>query len=124
MRLVLTLGLDTMSVHVNGTYSGNASNIQIKLVNNEGNLTSVFEGNISGGLIQNLYLQPTKSGRYTLSVELYNNEGYLEDHYIEQNLFIDLRLPDLSVKEPSILINDNEGRKHEVDNLQNNDILL
>ena len=112
------------SVHVNGTYSGNASNIQIRLVNNEGKLTSFFEGNLSGGLIQNLYLQPTKSGKYTLSVELYNNEGYLEDHYIEENLFIDLRLPDLSVKKPSILINDNEGINHEADNLQNNDIFV
>ena len=39
-------------------------------------------------------------------------------------MFVDLRLPDLSVNKPNILIKDNEGNNHEVYNLQNNDIFV
>ena len=65
-----------------------------------------YEGNISDGTIQNIYLQPTKSGNYSLEVGIYSESGFLEDHYLNQNLFINLQLPDLSVEKPLILVKD------------------
>ena len=93
------------SVLINGTYSGNASLIKINLINSDGTVTNYFEGNISNGIIPNILLQPTKSGNYSMEASLYGNNGFLEDHYTNDDLFINLQLPDLSVEQPSIYIN-------------------
>ncbi len=93
------------SVSINGTYSGNASIIKINLINSAGFVTNHFEGNISNGIISNVLLQPTKSGNYSLEIGLYGNNGFLEDHYVDNTLFINLQLPDLSVEQPLIYVN-------------------
>ena len=54
------------SVQINGTYTGTASSIKLRLINSNGDIVNRYEGNISDGTIQNIYLQPTKSGNYSL----------------------------------------------------------
>ena len=93
------------SVLINGTYSGNASLIKINLINSEGTITNHFEGNIDNGIISNILLQPTKSGNYSLEASLYGKNGFLEDHYINDDLFVNLQLPDLNVELPVIYVN-------------------
>ena len=108
------------SVLINGTYSGNASLIKINLINSDGTVTNYFEGNISSGIIPNILLQPTKSGNYSLEASLYGNNSFLEDHYINDDLFINLQLPDLNVEQPSIYINMN-NRNLQVQHLEAGD---
>ena len=108
------------SVAINGTYSGNASLIKINLINSEGFTTNYFEGNIDNGIISNILLQPTKSGNYSLEIGLYGNNGFLEDHYINDQLFINLQLPDLSVEQPLIYV-DMENNYLQIQNLEDGD---
>ena len=108
------------SVLINGTYSGNASLIKINLINSDGTVTNYFEGNISSGIIPNILLQPTKSGNYSLEASLYGNNSLLEDHYINEDLFVNLQLPDLNVEQPSIYINMN-NRNLQVQHLEAGD---
>ncbi len=109
------------SVQINGTYTGTASSIKLRLINSNGDIVNRYEGNISDGTIQNIYLQPTKSGNYSLEVGIYSESGFLEDHYLNQNLFINLQLPDLSVEKPLILVKDQNGHYNEVKHVQTND---
>ena len=105
------------SVLINGTYSGNASLIKINLVNSDGTVTNHFEGNIDDGIISNILLQPTKSGNYSLEASLYGKNGFLQDHYINDNLFINLQLPDLNVELPVIYVN-MDNRSLQVEHLE------
>ena len=109
------------SVRINGNYSGNASEIKIRLINSENIITNTYDGEVNNGSIDNILLQPTKSGNYSLEIGIYNNEGFLEDHHINENLFINLQLPDLAVKSPKIIVTMEDGTNHEVRNVQEND---
>ena len=112
------------SVLVSGSYEGNASEVRIRLLNSEGNVTNIYNGNISLGDIPEIYLQPTKSGNYSLEIGIYGDDGFLEDHYINGNLFVDLHLPDLAVSTPEIMIEGDDGGLYQVQNIQTDDSLL
>ena len=112
------------SVLVSGSYEGNASEVRIRLLNSEGNVTNIYNGNISLGDIPGIYLQPTKSGNYLLEIGIYGDDGFLEDHYINENLFVDLHLPDLAVSTPEIMIEGDDGGLYQVQNIQTDDNLL
>ena len=112
------------SVLVSGSYEGNASEVRIRLLNSEGNVTNIYNGNISLGDIPGIYLQPTKSGNYLLEIGIYGDDGFLEDHYINENLFVDLHLPDLAVSTPEIMIEGDDGGLYQVQNIQTDDSLL
>jgi dUTPase len=109
------------SVMINGSYSGNASNIKIRLINSESTVTNKYNGEISNGVIDNITLQPTKSGNYSLEIGIYNSDKFLEDHYINENIFINLQLPDLAVMSPKILVTMENGTTYEVQNVQEGD---
>ena len=109
------------SVLVSGSYEGNASEVKIRLLNSEGNVTNIYNGNISLGDILGIYLQPTKSGNYSLEIGIYGDDGFLEDHHINENLFVDLHLPDLAVTAPEIMIEDDDGGLYQVQNVQTDD---
>ena len=109
------------SVLINGTYSGNADVIKIRLINSDKIVVNTYEGSIADGNIPDIYLQPTKSGNYSLEIGIYGNDGFLEDHYINENLFINLQLPDLYVEKPVIHISADDGRMYEVQHIQTND---
>lgn len=110
------------SVLISGNYSGSASEIKIRLVNSDGEVTNTYDGIINNSIISNIFLQPTKSGNYSLEIGLYGDSGFLEDHYINENLFINLQLPDLAVNKPRIMIEDEKGDSHQVENIQNGDV--
>ena len=112
------------SVLISGSYEGNASEVRIRLLNSEGNVTNIYNGNISLGDIPGIYLQPTKSGNYLLEIGIYGDDGFLEDHYINENLFVDLHLPDLAVSTPEIMIEGDDGGLYQVQNIQTDDSLL
>ena len=109
------------SVLVSGSYEGNASEVRIRLLNSEGNVTNIYNGNISLGDILGIYLQPTKSGNYSLEIGIYGDDGFLEDHHINENLFVDLHLPDLAVTAPEIRIEGDDGGLYQVQNVQTGD---
>jgi len=109
------------SVLVSGSYEGNASEVKIRLLNSEGNVTNIYNGNISLGDILGIYLQPTKSGNYSLEIGIYGDDGFLEDHHINENLFVDLHLPDLAVTAPEIRIEGDDGGLYQVQNVQTDD---
>ena len=109
------------SVLVSGSYEGNASEVKIRLLNSEGNVTNIYNGNISLGDILGIYLQPTKSGNYSLEIGIYGDDGFLEDHHINENLFVDLHLPDLAVTAPEIRIEGDDGGLYQVQNVQTGD---
>ena len=112
------------SVLVSGSYDGNASEVRIRLLNSEGNITNTYNGNISLGDIPGIYLQPTKSGNYSLEIGIYGDDGFLHDHYINENLFVDLHLPDLAVTAPEIMIGGDDGGLYQVQNIQTDDSFL
>jgi len=112
------------SVLVSGSYEGNASEVKIRLLNSEGNVTNIYNGNISLGDIPGIYLQPTKSGNYSLEIGIYGDDGFLEDHYINENLFVDLHLPDLAVGTPKIMIEGDDGGLYQAQNIQTDDSFL
>ena len=112
------------SVLVSGSYDGNASEVRIRLLNSEGNVTNTYNGNISLGDIPGIYLQPTKSGNYSLEIGIYGDDGFLHDHYINENLFVDLHLPDLAVTAPEIMIGGDDGGLYRVQNIQTDDSFL
>jgi len=111
------------SVLVSGSYEGNASEVRIRLLNSEGTVTNLYNGDISLGDIPGIYLQPTKSGNYSLEIGIYGDDGFLEDHYINENLFVDLHLPDLAVGTPEIMIEGDDGM-YQVQNIQTDDGFL
>ena len=106
------------SVLINGNYQGNANKIKIRLINSEKIVTNAYEGNIDNENIDDIFLQPTKSGNYSLEVGLYSADGFLEDHYINENLFINLQLPDLAVEKPIVIIKDENGNSQATENVQ------
>ena len=106
------------SVLINGNYQGNANKIKIRLINSEKIVTNAYEGNIDNENIDDIFLQPTKSGNYSLEVGLYGADGFLEDHYINENLFINLQLPDLAVEKPIVIIEDENGNSQATENVQ------
>nr|AIE93954.1 peptidase C11 clostripain [uncultured marine group II/III euryarchaeote AD1000_41_D11] len=110
------------SVLINGNYNGNASEIKIRLVNSDGKVMNTYDGQVNNGIISNIFLQPTKSGNYSLEIGLYGDSGFLEDHYINENLFINLQLPDLVANSPRIMIEDEKGDSYQVENIQNGDV--
>jgi len=112
------------SVLVSGSYDGNASEVRIRLLNSEGNVTNTYNGNISLGDILGIYLQPTKSGNYSLEIGIYGDDGFLHDHHINENLFVDLHLPDLAVTAPEIMIEGDNGGLYQVQNIQTDDSFL
>ena len=112
------------SVLVSGSYDGNASEVRIRILNSEGNVTNTYNGDISLGDIPGIYLQPTKSGNYSLEIGIYGDDGFLHDHYINENLFVDLHLPDLAVGTPEIMIESNDGGLYQVQNIQTDDSFL
>ncbi|MED6305860.1 MAG: clostripain-related cysteine peptidase [Candidatus Thermoplasmatota archaeon] len=112
------------SVLVSGSYEGNATEVRIRLLNSGGNVTNSYNGSISLGNIPGVYLQPTKSGNYSLEMGIYGGDGFLEDHYIKENLFVDLHLPDLEVNTPKIIIENGESGLNEVLNLEKGDSFL
>ena len=112
------------SVLVSGSYDGSASEVRIRLLNPGGNVTNSYNGSISLGTIPGIYLQPTKSGNYSLEIGIYADNGFLQDHYIKENLFVDLHLPDLAVGTPEIMIEEENGGLYEVRNIQINDTIL
>ena len=104
------------SVLINGTYSGIVESAKIRLLNSEGFVVDKLNAEVSGGEITEIYLQPDKSGNYSLEIGIYEPEGYLIDHLVEKNLFINLQLPDLFAEKPRVLIKD--GGYHEVEHIQ------
>ena len=91
------------SVAINGTYIGNPSILKLRMIDPYGQTIEKLEQNISGGAFSNLFTQPKKSGNYAIEITLYDDEGYLQDYYYQEELFVDLNLPDLHLEKPILL---------------------
>jgi len=58
--------------------------------------------NTSGGALPAIALQPSITGYYRLTALLYDDDDYLQAHFVAEDLWIDLRLPDLAVAVPAL----------------------
>ncbi len=101
--IVNSVSLDTGTGHndsvlVNGTFTGNSSILQLRMINSQGEIVETIVKNLENNSFDNLLLQPTKSGNYSIELTLYGNDGYLQDYYYKDNLFVDLNLPDLNLE--------------------------
>ena len=68
-----------------------------------------------------MLIQPKKSGNYSIELTLYSSEGYLQDYYYDENLFVDLNLPDLNLDMPLLMSETSEGAFSHVKGVDVND---
>ena len=97
------------SVLVNGTFEGNATVLTLKMIDDKGNIIETIVKTLSSEIFDNLLIQPKKSGNYSIELTLYGNDGYLQDYYYKDNLFVDLNLPDLNLETPMLFSETSEG---------------
>ena len=97
------------SVLVNGTFKGNATVLTLKMIDDKGNIIETIVKTLSSEIFDNLLIQPKKSGNYSIELTLYGNDGYLQDYYYKDNLFVDLNLPDLNLETPMLFSETSEG---------------
>ncbi len=97
------------SVLVNGSFTGNASLLILRMVDAQGELIKTITENLEGKKFDNLLIQPKKSGNYSIELTLYSSDGYLQDYYYDENLFVDLNLPDLNLDMPLLMSETSEG---------------
>ncbi len=113
-EIVNSISVDTGTGHndsvlVNGTFTGDASLLRLKMVNSEGEVIETIVKNLENNSFDNLLIQPKKSGNYSIELTLYGNNGYLQDYYYKYNLFVDLNLPDLNLEMPMLFSETAEG---------------
>lgn len=97
------------SVLVNGTFKGNATVLTLKMIDDKGNIIETIVKALGSESFDNLLIQPKKSGNYSIELTLYGNDGYLQDYYYKDNLFVDLNLPDLNLETPMLFSETSEG---------------
>ena len=97
------------SVLVNGTFKGNATVLTLKMIDDKGNIIETIVKALGSESFDNLLIQPKKSGNYSIELTLYGNDGYLQDYYYKDNLFVDLNLPDLNLDTPMLFSETSEG---------------
>ena len=113
-EIVNSISIDTGTGHndsvlVNGTFTGNASIIRLKMINSQDQVIETIEENIENNSFDNLLIQPKKSGNYSIELTLYGDDGYLQDYYYKDNLFVDLNLPDLNLDIPMLFSETSDG---------------
>ncbi|HIL33772.1 MAG TPA: hypothetical protein EYG25_05800, partial [Candidatus Poseidoniales archaeon] len=89
---------DGANITLSGSYSDDAARLELFLQDTDGNILAHEEHMLGGGALPTVMLQPDRSGSYRLDVLLYDNDGWLQDHYIAEGLMVDLQLPDLVVE--------------------------
>ncbi|HJP44088.1 MAG: clostripain-related cysteine peptidase [Candidatus Poseidoniia archaeon] len=89
---------DGANITLSGSYSDDAVRLELFLQDADGNIVAHEEHMLGGGALPTVMLQPDRSGSYRLDVLLYDNDGWLQDHYIAEGLVVDLQLPDLVVE--------------------------
>ena len=109
------------SVLVNGTFDGEASILKFKMINSQGEVIETITKNLENNSFDNLLVQPKKSGNYSIELTLYNDDGYLQDYYYKENLFVDLNLPDLHLDMPELISETSEGVLSQVKSVDIND---
>ena len=109
------------SVLVNGSFTGNASLLILRMVDAQGELIKTITENLEGKKFDNLLIQPKKSGNYSIELTLYSSDGYLQDYYYDENLFVDLNLPDLNLDMPLLMSETSEGAFSNVKGVDVND---
>ena len=109
------------SVLVNGTFDGEASILKFKIINSQGEVIESIVQGLENNSFDNLLVQPKKSGNYSIELTLYNDEGYLQDYYYDENLFVDLNLPDLHLDMPELVSETSEGVLSNVKGVDIND---
>ena len=97
------------SVLVNGTLEGNASIMKFKVLNSKNEIIETVVEKLENNRFDNLLFQPKKSGNYSIELTLYSDDGYLQDYYYKENLFVDLNLPDLHLDTPELISETSEG---------------
>ena len=112
-EIINSVSIDTGTGHndsvlVNGTFTGNASILGLKMINSKGEVIETIVEHLENNSFDNLLIQPKKSGNYSIELTLYYN-GYLQDYYYKDNLFVDLNLPDLNLEVPMLFSETSEG---------------
>ena len=90
------------SVRVNGTLAGNATMLILKVIDSQGKIIETIKESLDNSSFNNLIFQPKKSGNYSIELTLYGDDGYLQDYYYKEDLFVDLNLPDLNLDIPRL----------------------
>ena len=113
-EIVNSVSIDTGTGHndsvlVNGTFTGNASILRLKMINSQGEVIETIVESLENNRFDNLLIQPKKSGNYSIELTLYGDNGYLQDYYYRDNLFVDLNLPDLNLDTPMLFSEITEG---------------
>ena len=92
---------DGANLTLAGSFSGDAARLELFLQDADGNIVAheehALDGDGSGGALPAVTLRPARSGSYRLDALLYDDDGWLQDHYIAEALEVDLQLPDLVV---------------------------
>ena len=79
------------------------------MINSKGETIETITKNLENNSFDNLLVQPKKSGNYSIELTLYNDDGYLQDYYYEEDIFVDLNLPDLHLDVPELISETSEG---------------
>ena len=113
-EIVNSVSVDTGTGHndsvlVNGTFTGTASTLRLKMINSQGEVIESIIENLENNSFDNLLIQPKKSGNYSIELTLYGDNGYLQDYYYKDKLFVDLNLPDLNLNVPMLFSETSEG---------------
>ena len=125
-EIVNTKGTDTGtghndSVHISATFEGEASKLILNMLNPDGELIETIVQNVEGNSIVNITVQPNKSGNYSIELTLYSDNGLLQDYYYEENIYIDLNLPDLHLDIPELISETSKGIFTQVKGVDTND---
>ena len=92
---------DGANITLAGSFSGDATRLELFLQDADGEIIAHEEhalGGGGGGALPEVLLAPNRSGSYRLDVLLYDGDGWLQDHYITEELVVDLQLPDIVVE--------------------------
>ncbi|OIR09398.1 MAG: hypothetical protein BEU05_02690 [Marine Group III euryarchaeote CG-Bathy2] len=93
---------DGANLTLAGSFSGDAARLELFLQDADGNIVAheehALDGDGSGGALPAVTLRPARSGSYRLDALLYDDDGWLQDHYITEELVVDLQLPDIVVE--------------------------
>ncbi|MCH2448036.1 MAG: clostripain-related cysteine peptidase, partial [Candidatus Poseidoniia archaeon] len=89
------------NITFSGSYSGDATRLELFLQDADGDVVTHEEhalGGGNGGAFSDVLLEPNRSGSYRLDALLYDGDGWLQDHFVADALDVDLQLPDLVVE--------------------------
>ncbi|MEC8948877.1 MAG: clostripain-related cysteine peptidase [Candidatus Thermoplasmatota archaeon] len=89
------------NITFSGSYSGDATRLELFLQDADGDVVTHDEhvlGGGNGGALSDVLLEPNRSGSYRLDALLYDGDGWLQDHFVADALDVDLQLPDLVVE--------------------------